>query len=171
LFLPDERMTFEATDGVCAVAGDAKLETPEGPLTMSSLAKKAAAVLTRTDAREVRFAMIKDARKLGDAQPVLRITLANGSSFRVGPSQILYARGMVDVAAKNLRAGDELEAFFSYPEGYVYRTDDGEEATSRGSILVEAVAPAGEATTYAFRVNRVGRFLFAAGVMGKAEGI
>lgn len=163
-------MGVEVTGSVCAVAGDAKLETPEGPLTMASLAKLPAAVLTRTDAGEVRFAMIKGVRKLGEGQPVLRITLANGSSFRVGPSQVLYTRGMGEQAAKDLRPGDELEAFFSFPRGYLYRTDDGEEVESRGSIAVESVAPAGEASTYAFRVNRVGRFLFAAGVMGKAEG-
>ena len=155
----------------CAVAGDTKLETPEGALTMSSLASKPAAVLTRTDSRQVRFAMMKEARKVGEGQPVLRIALANGGSLRVGAGQILYARGMVETAAAALRAGDELEAVFAFPDGYVYRTDDGETATSRGSIVVTAVTPAGEANVFGFRVNRVGRFMFAAGVLGKANGI
>ena len=114
--------------------------------------------------------MIKEARKIADAQPVVRITLAGGSSFRVGASQIVYARGMIETAAGNLRPGDELEAIFAFPDGYVYRTDGGEELTSRASIVVSAVAPAGEASVFAFRVNRIGRFAFAAGVLGKAEG-
>lgn len=155
---------------VCVVASDTKLETPEGGLTMSSLASKPAALLTRTDARAIRFAMIKNVAKIGEAQAVLRIRLANGGALRVGASQVLYKRGMVEAAASELHVGDELDAVFSFPDGYAYTGDDGQPLTSRGSVAITAIEPAGEADVFAFEVNRVGRFMFSAGVLGKASG-
>jgi hypothetical protein len=136
---------------------------------MATIAKTPAALLSRTDAREVRFAMIKDVRKQDGPQPVLRITLSNGSAFRVGLDQVVLKRGMEDAAARDLRIGDELEAVFAFPDGYTYQTDDGQTATSRAALAVTAIDPAGEAELYSFGVNRTGRFVFAAGVFGKAE--
>lgn len=156
---------------ICCVAADTKLETPEGGLTMSSLASKPAALLSRTDGREVRFAMIKNIVKVGEAQPVVRIRLANGSALRVGAAQVLYKRGMVEATAGTLQAGDELDALFSFPDGYSYTGDDGQSLISRASVVVTAVEPAGEADVFSFDVNRVGRFMFSAGVLGKANGI
>lgn len=158
-------------NAVCCVASDTKLETPEGGLTMSSLATKPAALLTRTDAREVRFAMIKNVAKIGEAQPVVRVRLSNGGTLRVGAEQVLYKRGMVEAAAGALQVGDELDAVFAFPDGYTYTGDDGSPLTSRGSVVVTAVEPAGEADVFGFAVNRVGRFMFSAGVLGKANGI
>ena len=155
----------------CAVAVDTKIETPEGALTMSALANKAAAVMSRTDERVVRFAMIKDVRKIGEAQPVLRVTLSNGTSLRVGPSQVVLKLGMLEAPAGQLQPGDELESVFSFPDGYAYVTDDGQQMTSRASLTVTRVEPAGNADLYTFRVNRTGRFVFSAGVLGKAEGV
>lgn len=156
---------------VCVVASDTKLETPEGALTMSSLASKPAAVFTRTDANEIRFAMLKNVAKVGEMQPVIRIRLANGGTLRVGASQVLYGLGMVEIAARDLKAGDELDAVFTFPAGYNYKSDTGEALTSRASIVVNAVEPAGDADIFAFDVNRTGRFMFSAGVLGKANGI
>lgn len=156
---------------ICCVASDTKIETPEGALTMSALANKPAALLTRTDAREIRFAMIKNVTKIGEAQPVVRLRLANGGSLRVGATQVLYTRGMVEAAAGTLQVGDELEAVFSFPDGYVYTGDDGQALTSRASLVIAAIEPAGAADVFAFDVNRVGRFMFSAGVLGKANGI
>jgi hypothetical protein len=152
------------------VPGDTKLETPEGALTMTALARTPAALLSRTDDRTVRFAMIKAVRKLAGAQPVLRLTLSNGSAVRVAPNQVLLGRGMIEVRAGELRPGDELEAVFAFPDGYAYTADGGEACTSRASVTVTAVEAAGEADLYAFAVNRTGRFAFAAGVFGRAEG-
>jgi hypothetical protein len=156
---------------VCCVASDTKLETPEGGLTMSALARTPAALLTRTDARAIRFAMIKDVTKVGEAQPVVRVRLSNGGALRVGAAQVLYKRGMVEAPAGALQVGDELEAVFSFPDGYSYTSDDGQPLTSRASVVVTAVEPAGEADVFAFAVNRVGRFMFSAGVLGKANGV
>ena len=93
------------------------------------------------------------------------------ATLRVGAAQVLYKRGMIEAPAGTLQAGDELDAVFSFPDGYSYTSDDGQPLTSRASVVVTAVEPAGEADVFAFAVNRVGRFMFSAGVLGKASGI
>ncbi len=155
----------------CAVAADTKVETPEGPLPIRSLATTPAAVLTRTDSGQIRFAMVRAVAKAGEGQPVVRVTLDNGLSFRVGPNQILLKKGMVETPASAVVAGDELECAFCFPEGYVYRTDDQREITSRAAVLVSAVESGGEADVYSFRVNLTGRFVLSCGVLAKAEGV
>jgi hypothetical protein len=154
---------------VCVVAADAKLETPEGALTMRTLCAIPAPVLSRTPDGTVRFAMIAQVRKLDAPQPLVRITVAGGQSFRVGRPQVLFKKGSVEVRADAVQRGDELEPVYAYPAGYLYRTDDGREETSRASVAVTAVADEGEGDVYTFAVPRTGCFLFSAGVLGKAE--
>jgi hypothetical protein len=126
--------------------------------------------MTRTDEGTIRFHMTKEARVLGEAQPTLRITLENGLTFRVGENQVLFKEGMQEVRAAEIRPQDSLLSAFAFPAGYEFRTDDGEERTSDGTIGVRSVEPADAAELYSFRVNRTGRFVFSAGVIGKAEG-
>jgi hypothetical protein len=154
----------------CAVAVDTKLETPEGPLTMRTVAKTPCSVMTRTDDGKVRFHMTKDARVVGEARPTLRITLENDLTLRVGEDQVLFKDGMQEVRAVDIRPGDQLVSAFAFPTGYVYRTDEGEERTSQGTVAVKSIEPVEPSDVYGFRVNRTGRFVFSAGVVGKAEG-
>jgi hypothetical protein len=154
----------------CAVAVNTKLETPEGPLTMRTVAKTPCSVMTRTDEGEIRFHMTRDARVQGEALPTLRITLEDGLSFQVGENQVLFKEGMQEARAVDIRPGDQLVSAFAFPPGYVYRTDDGEERTSQGTVGVKSVEAADPCDVYSFRVNRTGRFVFSAGVLGKAEG-
>jgi hypothetical protein len=152
----------------CAIAADTKLETPEGPLTVKTVLKSPTAVMTRTDEGAVRFAMSSGATVVGESLPVLRIVLDNGRSLRVGADQVLFAAGMREVAAGELRSGDRLESVFSFPKGYAYKTDAGEERVSDGAVGVTAVEPGGEAEVHRLTVARTGRFVFSAGVLGKA---
>jgi len=155
--------------GGCAIAADTKLETPEGPITVKTVLKSPTAVMTRTDDRAVRFAMTGDAAVIGESLPVLRIRLDNGLSLRVGREQVLFALGMREVAAGDLRPGDRLESVFAFPAGYAFRTDGGEERVSDGAVGVTAVEPGGEAEVHSLTVERTGRFVFSAGVLGKAD--
>jgi hypothetical protein len=156
-------------DGICAVAADTKLETPEGPLTMRTIAKTPCSVMTRTEDGKTRFHMIVSPEQLEAPQPVLRVQLDNGLALRVGADQVLFREGMREVRAADLEAGDQLVSVFAFPTGYAYRADDGTEQTSRGTVTVQSVAPAGEADVFRFRVNVTGRFAFSAGVLGKAD--
>lgn len=159
----------DLAETVCAIAADTKLETPEGSLTVKSLAAKAAPVFTIEDGH-VRFRMFTDARVIADSAPALGITLENGATFRVGPEQVLFRKGMEPTRAADLQSGDELVPMFSYVDGYTYRDDgSGEDAVSRAALTVTRVEPAGEATLYAFRVRVSGRFFVAAGVLCQAD--
>lgn len=155
------------TDPICAVASDTRLETPEGPMTVAALAKTPASVFTKSADAKIRFAMLRDIRRIGEQQPVVRVRLASGLAFRVAPSQILFRRGE-PCAARELRPGDELDLGFSFPPGYAFRADDGRELTATGGIAVAAVEEAGLADVYEFSVNGADRFLFSAGVFGKS---
>ncbi len=155
--------------GHCAIAADTKLETPEGPITVKTVLKSPTAVMTRTDDGALRFAMTTDAQIVAEAAPVLKITLDNGLSLRVGPDQLLLAQGMRAVAAKDLQPADRLESAFAFPPGYAYKTDAGEERVSDGTVGVVTIEPAGEAEVHSMRVPRTGRFVFSAGVIGVAS--
>jgi len=154
----------------CAIASDTKLETPEGPASVKSLAAKTAPVFTVENGR-VRFRMVRDAALIGEAAPVVAIRLDNGASFRVGSEQIVFRKGMVEARAADLQPGDALVPLFSYVEGYTYRHDaTGSDMVSDAAVHVVSVAPAGNADLYGFRVNVSGCFFVSAGVLCKAAG-
>jgi hypothetical protein len=155
----------------CAVAANTKVETPEGGLTIKSLAGKAVAVFTRDGDGRVRFRMMHDIRKSAEQQPVLKITLENGMSFRVGSEQTLFKKGMVEVRAAALRVGDALVPAFHLPEGYRFRVDgSNEERESTASLRVTAIESDGTADLYTFGVDKTGCFFVSAGVLCKAAG-
>lgn len=155
----------------CAVAADTKVETPEGALSIKSLAGKAVAVFTRDADGRVRFRSMLDIKKAAEQQPVLKITLENGMSFRVAAEQVLFKNGMVETRAGALSAGDALVPAFHFPEGYRFRVDGSSaERASTASLRVTAVEPGGTADVYTFGVNQTGCFFVSAGVLCKAAG-
>lgn len=157
-------------NGVCWVAGDTKLETPEGPLTAKTLAAKPAPVLSR-EAGRVRFRALRDGALAAESQPTLRITLEGGANFRVGPQQIVMLADGGARRAEALAAGDSLATAFAYPPGYEYRDDRADAATavSEGGIRVERIEPGGEADLFRFAVNVSGCFFVAAGVLCRSD--
>jgi phage terminase large subunit-like protein len=153
---------------VCGLAADTKVETPEGAMAIRAVAGKAIAVFTREQGR-VRFRLMQNVRKVAEQQPVLRITLENGHSFRVAPYQVLFKKGMVECPASALEPGDALEPAFTYPEGHRFRDDaDGGERDSDASLRIGAVAAGGTADVYTLGVNQTGCFFLTAGVLCKA---
>ncbi len=153
----------------CAVAADTKVETPEGGLTIKSLAGKAVAVFTRDGNGRVRFRMMRDIKKAAEQHPVLKITLENGMSFRVGAEQVLFKKGMVEAPAVGLRVGDALVPAFHFPEGYQFHVDGSHEPrASSASLRVTAIEPGGTADLYTFGVDKTACFFVSAGVLCKA---
>ncbi|HVN85152.1 MAG TPA: hypothetical protein VMW17_09930 [Candidatus Binatia bacterium] len=153
-----------------AVAADTKVETPEGSMTIRAVAGQAIAVLTKAADGTHRFRLMKDVEKIADQQPVLRITLDNGSSFRVGPQQIVFAHGMVETRAADIAPGVAVESAFHFPAGHQYRNAAGTLQTSTGAWRVTAVEAAGTADVYRLHVNQTGMFFVSAGVLCKADG-
>ena len=151
----------------CALAFDAKLETPEGPLTVKTVGAAPTAVMVRDPDGRVRFAMSRDVRVVAAAQPVLRIALANGRALRLGAEQVLLGPDGVERRAGDLRAGDALLCAFAFPVGYAYRTDDGDERVSDGCVAVASIADGGTADLYALAVDGP-TFVFSCGLVGVA---
>jgi hypothetical protein len=155
---------------ICALAVDTKVETPEGALTIKGISGKAVAVFTREPDGRIRFRMTLNSRKVAEQQPVLRITLENGQSFRVGRDQVVFKKGMVECRADALQSGDELVPAFHYPEGYEFRDDvAGARRVSSQSLQVRSVEDAGTADLYTLGVRDTGCFFVSAGVLCKAE--
>lgn len=154
----------------CALAPDTKIETPEGALTVKGLAGKNVAVFTREDGGRVRFRPLHNARKVAEAQPVIKIVMENGLSFRVGAAQILYRKGLQEARADGLVVGDELEPAFHFPAGYRFRDDNsGEERESTFAWRIARIESAGNADLYSFAVSQTGKFFLSAGVLAKAD--
>lgn len=140
-------------------------------MAIRTVAGKAIAVFTRDADGRVRFRMMLNVRKTAEQQPVLKITVENGQSFRVGPDQVFFKKGMAECRADAVRVGDGLLPAFHYPEGNRFRDDvSGTEQISTASLRVTAVEPGGAADIYSLAVNRTGCFFLAAGALCKAEG-
>jgi len=156
--------------GLCGLAAETKVETPEGAMAIRTVAGKSIAVFSRDRTGRVRFRMMQNVRKVGEQQPVLRLTLHNGQSFRVAPEQVLFKKGLVECRADALQMGDALEPAFTYPDGYQFKSDDaGDERTSDASLRVTRIEAAGTADIYSLGVNQTGCFFLTAGVLCKAE--
>ena len=156
--------------GVCGLAADTKVETPEGATTIRTVAGKGIAVFTREASGRVRFRMMQNVRKIADQQPVLKVTLETGQSFRVAPEQVLFKKGMVECRADALQVGDALEPAFTYPEGYQFNDEhDGTARASGASLRVTGIEAAGAADIYSLGVNQTACFFVTAGVLCKAE--
>lgn len=157
---------------ICALPPKAKLETPDGPLTVASLARKPAPVLSRVPGKadETRFAAITALAPLPDPQPCVRVTLDNGRSFLAGATQsIVLADGSM-APAGSLSAGMRLAALFHYPAGYKYLDDEGRERVSDGAVGVAAVDSLPAQECWELRTRDGRPFAFSAGVFGAAAG-
>lgn len=153
----------------CGLAAETKVETPEGAMTIRAAAGKAIAVFTRDAEGRVRFRLMENIHKTAEQQPVLRVTLENGQSFRVAPEQVLFKKGLVPCRADALEVGDALEPAFTYPVGYRFVDDSGNERDSAASIRITTLETGGSADVYSLSVNQTGCFFLTAGVLCKAE--
>lgn len=157
--------------GVCGLAADTKVETPEGAMAIRTVAGKAIAVFTREPSGRVRFRMMQNVRKIAEQQPVLKVVLETGQSFRIAPDQVLFKKGLSECRADSLQVGDALEPAFTYPDGYQFRDDQGGNArASTASLRVTGIEPAGTADVYSLGVHQTACFFLSAGVLCKAEG-
>ena len=154
----------------CGLAAETKVETPEGAMAIRTVVGKSIAVFSRDRTGRVRFRMMQNVRKVGEQQPVLRLTLHNGQSFRVAPEQVLFKKGLLECRADALQVGDALEPAFTYPDAYRFMNDpDGGERVSDASLHVTQIEAAGTADIYSLGVNQTGSFFLSAGVLCKAD--
>lgn len=154
----------------CGLAGDTRVETPEGAMMIRNIAGKSISAFTREPGGRVRFRRMLDVQCVDENALVLRITLETGASFRVAPYQILYKKGMVETRADELKPGDALVPAFHYADGYEYRDDPTEtQVKSEEAIRVISVEAGGEAKVFILGVNQTNNFFLSAGVLCKAQ--
>ena len=151
-----------------ALAADAKLETPEGPLTVKTVGASPTPVMVLDGNGHHRFAMSADVCVVATAQPVLRVVLDNGRAVRLGAEHLLLGVDGTPRRADALRPGDRLLHAFAFPVGYAYRSDDGETYVSDGGVGVAGVADGGTADLYALRVPPGARVVLSAGLVAPA---
>ncbi len=154
---------------VCALAGDTKVETPEGPMAVRSVAGKLIPVFSRDPNGRVRFRPMRDVQSIASEAPLYRVVLDNGRSFRAGAGQRVFTLEMSPVAIAELAPGTVLLSAFHYPAGYRYLRTDGHEEVSLGGWKVVQVEPAGSGELFTLRVPPENCFFVTAGVLCQSE--
>jgi len=157
----------------CALAADAKLETPEGPLTVKTVGVSPTPVMVlgaegHHGLAEHAFVMSEDVRVVATAHPVLRLVLDNGRAVRLGADQVLLDGSGGARRAGDLVDGARLRSAFAFPVGYEYRTDAGASCISDGCVGVASIGDGGTADIYSLRLGRGRRFVLSCGLVGVA---
>ena len=96
------------------LAGDAQVESIDGPLEIGGMVGKFLPVLTRVGDGSLGFRMMREVRQVEPAGRILRIVNAEGQSVRVGVGHVFVRADGKDVRAGDLVAGDRLEAGWTY---------------------------------------------------------
>jgi hypothetical protein len=150
------------------LTGDSLIETVDGPVAIGGLVGKSITVMTRLPDGRLGFRLFTKIAVTAMGVPVLRVWFDNGHSVLVDGGHVFYARGGVERPVGELMAGEPLDSFAHFPEGYVYRRMDGSTATSVGAVCVAGVEPAGTGDVFGGVVNETGRYFVTAGVLSKA---
>jgi hypothetical protein len=90
---------------VASLAGDAQVEAIDGPNSVGALEGKSMPILTRLPNGKIGFRMMGKFAKSAAPAPIVKVTLENGESVRVGRDQIFFKAGMVETPASELKAG------------------------------------------------------------------
>ncbi len=156
------------------LAGDAQVESIDGPLEIGGMVGKFLPVLTRVGDGSLGFRMMREVRQVEPAGRILRIVNAEGQSVRVGVGHVFVRADGKDVRAGDLVAGDRLEAGWTYPPGYVLPEADEYAAPARGRswepvIVVAAIESSGEEPLFGFTVNETRNYFLTFGARSRAQ--
>jgi len=154
---------------VCALAGETKVETPEGPMALRSVVGKMVPVFSRDPNGRVRFRPMLDVRPIEGPRAVIRVVLDNGLSFLAGEEQRVFPIDGEPIPVRDLTPGTVLLSAFHYPRGYRFRRADGNEEVSAGGWRVVHLERQGEAQVFSLRVPPEDCFFVTAGVLCQSE--
>lgn len=149
------------------LAADALIEAIDGPVAVGTLEGKSIPVLTRFPDGRIGFRMMGKFAKAPAPAPVLKVTFENGKSVRVGMDQVFLKKPATPVKAADLKPGDGIELCWDYRDGYRPPDLEGRRPADR-TLLVESVAPDGEAETFGAPIRETGVFFLHCGAMLKA---
>jgi hypothetical protein len=149
------------------LAADALIEAIDGPTVVGSLEGKSMPILTRLPNGKLGFRIMGKFAKSAAPTGILRVTLENGQSIRVGGEQVFFRKGREEIRAAELAAGDMLEPSWDYREAY-YPPDLPGRRPADGTIRVVSVVPDGDAETFSAPIRETGKFFATCGVLLKA---
>ena len=152
---------------MASLAADAQVEAIDGPNAVGALEGKSMPILTRLPNGKIGFRMMGKFAKSAAPAPIVKVTLENGATVRVGPEQIFFKEGMVETPASELKAGDPLIPVWHYKEGYA-PPDLPNQRPSDGTLLVAAVADDGEGDVFHAPIRETGIFFLTVGPLCKA---
>lgn len=156
------------------LAGEALVETIDGPVEIVKLVGKVMPVLTRFEGGELGFRMMTQIRELEPEAAVLRVTNGDGQSLRVGLDHVFVRDDGSEVRAADLEVGDRLDSGWSYPEGYEL-PDAGEYAQGvRGaawspSVVVASIDEDQPGPLYGFSVKETKSYYLTFGARSRAQ--
>lgn len=151
---------------MASLTAQAQVEAIDGPNDVGALEGKSMPILTRLPNGKIGFRMMGKFVKAPEPKPVVKVTLENGRSVRVGEEQIFFTKDGREVAAKDLKAGDALVPSWHYPPGYV--PPDVERRPDDGALLVSAVANDGLDEVFHAPIRETGIFFLTIGPLCKA---
>ena len=152
---------------MASLAADAQVEAIDGPNAVGALEGKSMPTLTRLPNGKIGFRMMGKFAKSAAPVPLVKVTLENGASVRVGKDQIFFKAGMVETPASELKAGDSLIPVWDYPKGYQPH-DLPAARQADGTLRVSAVAPDGEGDVFHAPIRETGIFFLTIGPLCKA---
>src|ERR1051326_4438803 len=149
---------------MASLTADALVEPIDGPTPVGTLEGKAVPILTRLPSGALGFRIMGKFAKGAAPAAIVRVTFENGQSVRVGADQVFFKKGMEEVAAKDLAAGDAIEPSWDYRDGYC-PPDLPERRAADGTLRVAAVTPDGEAEIFNAPIRETGRFFLTCGAL------
>jgi hypothetical protein len=149
------------------LAADALIEAIDGPAVVGSLEGKSMPILTRLSNGKLGFRIMGKFAKSPAPTGILRVTLENGQSIRVGAEQMFFRHGLAEIRAAELAVGDTLEPSWDYRDAYSPPDLPGRRPAD-GTIRVVSIVADGEAETFSAPIRETGRFFATCGVLLKA---
>lgn len=156
------------------LAGNALVETIDGPTPILTLVGKVMPVTTRFPDGRLGFRMMINIREISPDESLITLRNEDGQSVTVGVEhQFLQADGNA-IAATDVVVGTELDAGWSYPAGYVIPDAPEYAAHLRGKpfakpIRVVSVEDGGRGPVYGATVKQTASYYLTFGACSLAQ--
>lgn len=172
--MPSEKPKSPPLPTLSRLAGDALVETIDGPTEIIKLVGKVMPVTTRLDDGSMAFRMMIHIREIEADAELVRLTNAEGQSLTVGVDHIFVAADGSEVRGGDLKPGSELEPSWSYPAGY--EVPDAPEYADRirgkafaNPVQITGCHAAGRNPVYGATVKQTAAYFLTFGAKSRAQ--
>lgn len=170
---PEEKPKPPPPPTLSRLAGNALVETIDGPVEIIKLVGKVMPALTRFRDGALGFRMMTAIRQLEDGE-LFELQNADEQRVRLGADHVLVREDGSEVRVRDLRVGDRLQPGWTYVDGYV-PPDAAEYApTVRGrpwdrAVVVTGIERIGQGPQFGFSVNETKRYFLTFGALSRAQ--